>query len=329
MRLCRQQIPVAVIGTGPWGLNHVRLFSNLPGSRVRYLVDIDPQNLSKARRLAPDAVALSDYRRALRLTDCEAAIVATPAESHFGIARAFLAAGKHVLVEKPMTLKAAEALELCIVARRTGAILMVGHILLYHPALRYLKDSLLQNGLGPVTGIRTERLDRHGARPFEDALWGFAPHDVSMMLYLLGRMPIAGRATDRRVPAGSVRTAVSFALDFPDNVIAVGNASWLAERRERRLTVIGRSLTAVFDDVEPLQKLKILNTHPPPPSPQPLPPSFTDEPLRLECEHFLGCVRRNERPLTDGDNGLAVVSVLNALEESMLQHGATVRIGAG
>jgi UDP-2-acetamido-3-amino-2,3-dideoxy-glucuronate N-acetyltransferase len=212
---------------------------------------------------------------------------------------------------------------------------MVGHILLYHPAIRHLKDSLLQGEFGPVTGIRSERLYRHGVRPFEDALWGFVPHDVSAMLYLLDRKPVTGQAFGK--PPGlpptacrlspSVHTAVSFTLDFPGNVTAFGKVSWLARTKVRRLTIADENRVAVFDDVEPQHKLKFLDRRTAcrlPPGPL---PCFTTEPLRLECEHFLNCVRRNEKPLTDGRNGLAVVSVLNALEESMQRQGAPVRIG--
>jgi UDP-2-acetamido-3-amino-2,3-dideoxy-glucuronate N-acetyltransferase len=277
---------------------------------------------------------LSDYRRVLDRVDYEAAIIATPAETHYPIARAFLAAGKHVLVEKPMALRQRHARELCAVARQSGVKLMVGHILLYHPALRYLKDYLDRSEFGPVTGISSERLDRLPTRTRkEDALWGFVPHDVSMILFLLGRMPVTVRATGRRMAAGTNSRArppmpalatVSFELGYADRLTASGRAGWLAKAKVRRLTVSGKGQTAVFDDTEPKQKLRFR------PSAANIPPPSFDlrSPLDLECEHFLNCVRRNEKPLTDGENGLAVVSVLAALEESLSRRGAQVRIGS-
>jgi predicted dehydrogenase len=333
VRRARRELRVAVVGTGPWGINHVRTFSQLPGSRVRYIVDIDERNLTRAGRLCPDSVALSDYRRVLDRVDYEAAIIATPAETHYPIARAFLAAGKHVLVEKPMALLPRHARELCAVARQSGVKLMVGHILLYHPALRYLKDYLDRSEFGPVTGISSERLDRLPVRArTEDALWGFVPHDVSMMLFLLGQMPVTVRATGRRMAAGTNSgdcppapplAAVSFELGFANHVTASGRAGWMAKTKVRRLTVSGNGQTAVFDDTEPKQKLRFC----PSAANISLPAFDLRPPLDLECEHFLNCVRRNEKPLTDGKNGLAVVSVLAALEESIRRRGTQVRIG--
>lgn len=331
-RACRE-LRVAVVGTGLWGLNHVRTFSQLPSSGVRYIVDIDERNLARAGQVSPDSVALFDYRRVLDRIDYEAAIIATPAETHYPIARAFLAAGKHVLVEKPMALQPRHARELCAVARQSGVKLMVGHILMYHPALRYLRDCLVRSEFGPVTGMSSERLDRLPTRALtEDALWGFVPHDVSMMLFLLNRMPITARATGRRqaakrdsggCPTMPALATISFELGFADHLTARGMAGWLARTKVRRLTVSGTGQTAVFDDTEPRQKLRFR----PSAANVPLPAFDLRPPLDLECEHFLDCVRRNEKPLTDGENGLAVVSVLAALEESLGRHGAQVRIG--
>jgi predicted dehydrogenase len=323
-----------VVGTGSWGLNYVRVFSRLPGSQVRYIVDISPDNLARARSLCPDAVPLSDWRRLLDRTDYESVAIATPAETHYELFRELLGAGKHVLVEKPMALKSGDAREMCAVARESGVTLMVGHILLYHPVLRYLKEYLSRTEFGPVTHIRSERLDPLPADgPKEDALWGFVPHDVSMMLFLLDRMPVTAQATCLRLPAAgnlpsaaghqSPVAAVSFRLGFPGRVTVAGRAGWLANTKVRRLTVAGTGQTAVFDDTEPKQKLRFR-----PPAANILLPVFDlRPPLDLECEHFLNCVRRNEKPLTDGENGLAVVSVLAALEESLRRRGARVRIG--
>ena len=215
---------------------------------------------------------------------------------------------------------------------QSGQLGWFGHILLYHPALRYLKDYLDRSEFGPVTGISSERLDRLPVRAkTEDALWGFVPHDVSMMLFLLGQMPVTVRATGRRMatranpgdcPPAPPLAAVSFELGFANHVTASGRAGWMAKNKVRRLTVSGNGQTAVFDDTEPKQKLRFC----PSAANIPLPAFDLRPPLDLECEHFLNCVRRNEKPLTGGKNGLAVVSVPPS-EESIRRRGTQVRIG--
>jgi predicted dehydrogenase len=336
------RIPVAIIGTGDWGMNHVRMFSTSPACQVRYVVDANEKNLARAQRFASDAKPLADHRQLLDRRDYEAVVIATPAETHYEISRAFLAAGKHVLVEKPMTLKVEHARELCALARKSGVKLMVGHILLYHPALRYIKEYADQGNLGKLYYVYSSRVNLGVVRRNENALWSFAPHDVSAMVYLLGAFPTSGQAVGRCYLQPGVQDVVFFTLFFPNEVMAHGQVSWLDPHKIRKMTIVGDQKMAVFDDVELQEKVRIYDKGATRPQSYEsygegvtlrqgdifMPYVKSAEPLRMECDHFLTCISENRQPLTDGENGLTVVTVLNALEESMLKDGATVKIGS-
>ena len=334
------KLRVAIIGTGNWGLNHVRTFAASSQCRVDFLADINYQNLTKARRYAPDAELLSDHRPLLERKECEAAVIATPAETHYEIARDFLQAGKHVLVEKPLTLKVEHARELVELGRTGKAKLMTGHLLLYHPAVRYLKDYLTRGELGRVYYIYSSRVNLGAVRRNENALWSFAPHDVSVMMYLLDQKPVAGQAVARSYLQKGVQDVAFFTLFFLNDVMAHGQVSWLDPHKIRKLTVVGDKKMAVFDDMESSEKLRIYDKGV---TRMPTYESYGDlltlrqgdihlpfvkmtEPLRAECDHFLSCIREDKPPMTDGSNGLAVVEILNLLEQSLARDSALVKM---
>jgi predicted dehydrogenase len=334
------KLRVAVVGTGNWGLNHVRTFAASAQCQVSFLADINYQNLTRARRFAPEAEMLSDHRPLLERKDCEAVVVATPAETHYEIARDFLQAGKHVLVEKPLTLKVEHARELVELEQAGKAKLMTGHLLLYHPAVRYLKECLTRGDLGRVYYIYSSRVNLGAVRRNENTLWSFAPHDISVMMYLLDQMPEAGQTVARSYLQPGVPDVAFFTLFFPNDVMAHGQVSWLDPHKIRKLTVVGEKKMAVFDDMESSEKIRIYDKGV---NRMPSYDSYGDlltlrqgdihlpfmkmtEPLRVECDHFLTCIRENKPPLTDGRNGLTVVRILNALEESLARESATVKI---
>jgi predicted dehydrogenase len=344
-------IRTAVVGTGNWGLNHVRVLAAMPSCRVTHLVDVNEYNLAGAQRLAPGAQALKDYRFLLDRNECDAVVVATPAETHYEIARDFLTAGKHVLVEKPLALLSAQAADLNARAQADGVKLMVGHLLHYHPAIRYIRQAIAAGELGAVRCITAARLNPMSRHAHEDALWSFAPHDVATALHLLDRVPISVQALGCRNRFDSVRDVVFFNLPFPDGVIVHGHGSWLGTHKVRRLSVIGEFQTIVFDDREPARKVRVYDTrgipecvrgqaqeqiravrgsdpaHPPEIHSR-SPEIEMVEPLRLECEHFMTCIRENRPPLTGGADGLRVVSILNACEQSLAQQGTMVPLGS-
>ncbi len=316
---------IAVIGAGHWGRNHVRNFAAL--GALAAVCDASPLVLEDIRLAYPEVATYSDIAEVLADRAIDSVVVATPATQHFAAAGAALAEGRHVLVEKPMTLDVAEARELDRMAAERHLVLMVGHLLEYHPAFVTLRDMMWAGELGEVMDIHSSRLSAGPFRHTEGVLWDLAPHDLSMILRLMGREPesVAAFASSHVLPG--VDDAATVILFFAGNVQAHIRLSWLHPVKEQRLVVVGRRETAVFDDVVKESKLELYPTPsaagPQPSGPQvvPYPPS---EPLRVECEMFLRCVATGDRPLTDGASGVQNTRVIAACERSIRAGGARV-----
>ena len=335
-----ENVGIAVVGTGDWGANLVRNFANLPGARLVALHDSDPQRLKKSSAQHPGARATATLDELLSATDVDAAVVAASAVSHYPLARALLEAGKDVFVEKPLALSVAHAEELVELARARGRILMIGHLLLFHPAVRYLKAMVERGELGDLFYLYSQRVNLGKVRRDENALWSFAPHDLSVILHLLGMEPIDVVARGSAFLQGSVEDVVFVDLRFPGGRLAHLHVSWLDPHKLRKFTVVGSRKMVVFDDMEASEKVKIydkgvdragevvsygdaLTVR----SGDILIPKISlQEPLRLECQHFVECVRERRTPLTDGVSGLQVVRVLAAAQTSLEQGGAPVRL---
>ncbi len=308
-----KEINLAIIGTGNWGLNYVRIFSRLPNTRIKFLVDKSDNNLRKAKEFAPEAIALNDYRDLLKREDWEAGIVATPAQTHFPIVSELLSRGKDVLVEKPLALNSKDAQILFEIAKREGKKLMVGHILLYHPAVRYLKNLIKRNIFGRIDSLLSLRFNFNGLSE-EDCLFGLACHDIAIANYLLSSPPEFVRAMGNEKES-------SFVLIYPQGVNFYGEVGFKeGEGKVRSLFVFGEKKEAFFDDTRE-EKLVIRDK-----KKTSLPKLKKIEPLKLECEHFLRCLREDREPITDGKDGLLVVKVLERLFKSMRNGGDWVRV---
>ncbi|AGY56725.1 Gfo/Idh/MocA family protein [Gloeobacter kilaueensis] len=333
-----QTIDVAVVGAGNWGFNHVRTFGQLPGCRLRAVSDLSAKNLDKVRRQFPEVFVSEDYEQVLDLADLQAVVVATTAATHYPIARAALERGRHVLVEKPMTLDMDEAQALIELARSKNRVLMVGHILLFHPVVTALKRAIEAGTLGKIHYIYSQRVNLGQVRTDENSLWSLAPHDISVMLYLLGQYPESVSATGQAFISQAVQDVVFFSLKFPEGQLGHGHASWLDPSKIRQFTIVGSRKMAVFDDMQPVEKLRLYDkgvdiaesydswggalslrqgdiT---------IPAIQMSEPLRNEALHFLECVREGKPPLTDGINGLEVLSLLQAAQRSLEAGGSAV-----
>jgi predicted dehydrogenase len=333
-------VGIAVVGTGDWGANLVRNFANLPGSRLVALHDKDPQRLKKSGAQYPAVRAVASFEELAASRDVQGVVVAASAVSHYALARALLEAGKDVFVEKPLALSVAHAEELVRIARARGRILMVGHLLLYHPAVRYLKGMVERGELGDMFYIYSQRVNLGKVRRDENALWSFAPHDLSVILHLLGMEPVDVVARGSAFLQGSVEDVVFVDLRFPDGKLAHVHVSWLDPHKLRKFTVVGSRKMVVFDDMEASEKVRIydkgvdrvgevvsygdaLTVR----SGDILIPKIPlQEPLRLECQHFVECVREHKAPLTDGTGGLQVVRVLAAAQASLDRGGTPVRL---
>jgi predicted dehydrogenase len=332
-------VRVAVAGAGYWGINHVRAFSRL--SELVALCDPDPAALERAARLAPGARRYTALDDVLADRDVQAIVLATPAVAHAAQAMAALAAGKHVLVEKPLALNPDDAAALAQLARGSRTQLMVGHLMLYHPAYERLRQLVRSGELGDVYYLYALRVNLGRLRRDENALWSFGPHDLSMILDLYQSMPVSVAARGESYLQPGVEDVVFVNLRFADRKMAQVQLSWLDPRKERRLTVVGSKKMVELDDVHPTEKLRIYDKG------YDRPPSFTQygefltvrhgdihipkldlaEPLDQECRHFLHCVSEGTPPRSGAEEGLAVVRVLDAAQRSLAAGGAPIEIG--
>lgn len=332
-------IKLAHVGMGRWGPNLLRAFASAPGCTVAWVCDSNAQLLAKAQILTPDAAVSTDYAEVLADPRVDAVVLAVPAVLHFVMARQALLAGKHVFVEKPLTLNLAEGEQLVALATAQQRILMVGHLLEYHPAVTYLKTLLDRGDLGTLRYIYAQRLNLGVVRQDENAMWSLAPHDIAMMLYLLGKEPEVVAAHGMAYLRPGVEDVVFMTLRFADDHIGHIHVSWLDPHKVRRLTLVGTHRMAEFDDMESTEKVRIYDHGVDAPGyasyGEALTLRFGDivsprldlrEPLRLEADHFLDCLRRGTQPLSDGQDGLRVLRVLTAAQQSLANGGVPVAV---
>lgn len=323
---------VATIGYGYWGQNLARNFAEL--GALRTVCEIDVSKHRELREKHPDVRLATSLSEVLADDLVKGIVIATPAGTHYRHAKEALSAGKDVFVEKPLALKLAEGEELVDLASQQDRILMVGHLLRYHPAIVKLKELIDEGRLGKLYYVYSNRLNLGRFRSEENILWSFAPHDFSAILYLLGEMPTAvssrgGSYLNRGIPDVTVTT-----MEFPSGVKSHIFVSWLHPYKEQKLIVVGDRGMAVFNDLEPDRKLLLLNHTVDWVGRLPVPrreegeaiPWPKEEPLRVECRHFLDCLATRKRPLTDGDEALRVLKILEASQTSLDRKDATVEL---
>ncbi|MBK8191127.1 MAG: Gfo/Idh/MocA family oxidoreductase [Vampirovibrionales bacterium] len=313
----RERTPhVAVIGCGRWGRNLARNFHYLEA--LGALCDLDKEHLLAVGKAYEGIPLTSRPDKIFQNPDIDAVVIATPSHSHFALASAALQAGKHVYVEKPMAIRRDDAQALCELADQTDRILMVGHLLLYHPAVTRLRQLIEEGFLGEIRYIQSDRLNINPWRQDVSVLWDLAPHDLSMMAYLLGAQP------DRIISAQGHRTSPDQRIDvahlelaFPGGADGrpIGghiHVSWIHPHKHVKLIVRGSERTAVLDDTLESGKLQIFRKEDDPIPVREFADYLAIEPLKLECQHFLNCVRDNHPPRTDAADGCAIVGLLEA-----------------
>jgi len=322
-----QKNTVAVIGCGYWGKNLVRNFHNLGALAV--VCELTPAGRSTAQALAPQAAVVSSVEAALS-SPVAGVVIATPAETHYTLVQQALAAGKDVLVEKPLALTYAQGAHLVHLAETAKRILMVGHVLEYHPAIRQL-EALIQHGvLGKVQYMYSNRVSLGKVRREENILWSFAPHDVAVMLRLMGSLPFQVAAYGGSYVQPNIADVTVTHLLFDNGVRAHIHVSWLHPFKEQRLVVIGSRQMASFDDVAKRLVLydQRVEVHAGAPVPVQGPGEEVafgaEEPLRLECQAFLEALATRRAPRTDGRSGLRVLQVLQAAQRSLVLNGDPV-----
>ncbi|MBN1276031.1 MAG: Gfo/Idh/MocA family oxidoreductase, partial [Deltaproteobacteria bacterium] len=325
---------VAVIGCGHWGRNLIRNFSNL--NALKLICDKNEILLEQFRKEYPHVETCLALKDVLLNPDIQGVVIATPAETHFNLAREVLLAGKHAFVEKPLVLYENQAEDLIETAKEMGRILMVGHLLQYHPAFVLLKQLSSAGELGRINYIYSNRLNLGKIRREENILWSFAPHDISMILSLAGEEPESVSATGGNYLHKEIADVTTTHLEFPSGLQAHIFVSWLHPFKEQKLVVVGDRKMAVFDDTKPGDEKLLLYPHeikwqngiPVPARAEPERVDIPeDEPLSLECDHFLDCIKHNKQPKTDGSEGLSVLRILNAAQKSLDEQGRRIVIG--
>jgi UDP-2-acetamido-3-amino-2,3-dideoxy-glucuronate N-acetyltransferase len=323
---------IAVIGCGSWGKNLIRNFNELKA--LYAICDIDENKLNSFRAEYPEVVSYQDFNSLLDDPRVDATVISTPAVTHFSLTKKALLSGKDVFVEKPLALHYKEGEELVSLAEQKNKILMVGHVLLYHPAIMKLKNMLDSGELGNILYIYSNRLNLGKFRTEENILWSFAPHDISIILHLLNEMPESVSATGGNYLNDNITDVTVTNLDFSSGVKSHIFVSWLHPYKEQKLVIVGGRKMVMFDDVNPKEKLFVYDhkidwiDRVPIPRPDEAKPVEIEEkePLRAECEHFLGCIASRETPLTNGKEGLRVLKILEACQQSLEKNGKTITL---
>ncbi len=320
---------IAVIGSGYWGKNLVRNYHEL--GALRMICDKNEAVLAEFKEQYSDIDTCLALNEVLSNEEVKGVVIATPAETHFRIAREVLLSGRHVYVEKPLVLDEARGEELIALAQERGLVLMVGHLLQYHPVFVYLKKIVKRGELGRINYIYSNRLNLGKIRREENILWSFAPHDISMILSLANEDPEKVSATGGNYLHKKIADVTTTHMEFPSGMQAHIFVSWLHPFKEQKLVVVGDKKMAVFDDTQPWADKLLLYPHQikwennipvPNKADAERPQIESDEPLKVECQQFLTCMRNGSKPMTDGREGLRVLRVLNAAQIS-LNHGGT------
>jgi predicted dehydrogenase len=343
----KPSVRIAQIGLGYWGPNLLRNLLAIDDVEVVAVADLDERRRREARENRPRIDAAASHREILERPDVDAVVIATPAATHATMVEEALAAGKHVLVEKPLALDAAAARRLVALAAERGRVLMVGHTFLYNAAVRRLKEYVDGGELGEVYYLYAQRLNLGRVRHDVNALWNFAPHDVSIALYLLGDVPVEVSARGFSYLQNGIEDVAFVTLVFRESRSAHLHLSWLDPHKVRRLTVVGSRKMAAYDDVSAEARITLydrgVDRVPSADSPRDftsfaefqlrlrsgdvtIPQIAFPEPLRTECEHFVACIRDGHAPLSGGEHGLDVVRVIEAAQRSMRESGAAVRL---
>jgi len=333
-------INIAAVGAGAWGKNHIRVFSELPNVRLKYVCDSDPSKLAFVRKAYPQSQTVENLKPILQDPEVRGVVVASSAISHYSLSKEILLAGKDVLVEKPMALNEKHAEEMLEIAEKKDQILMVGHLLIYHSVVDRLKEMISSGELGKIHYIYTQRVNLGVIRQDENALLSFAPHDLSVILHLIEEKPVVVSAHGESYVQNGIEDVVFLSLRFSDGKMANVHLSWLDPHKLRKITIVGSRKMAVFDDMEASEKLKVYDKGVRSPSydtyGEYLSLRFGDitipnvkmaEPLRAEAEHFIHCIESRERPKTSGRDGLEVVRILIAAQESLKKKGVPVNVG--
>jgi predicted dehydrogenase len=334
-------ITMAIIGCGYWGPNLIRNYNQLPNCNMLICCDLDQKKLDRMKTLFPGILTTNDVEAVLNNREIEAVGIATPVFTHYPLAKKALLHGKHVFVEKPLCHSSEACLELIHIAEGEGKVLMVGHTFEYTAAVNKIKEIVNSGELGEILYISSVRLNLGLFQPDINVIWDLAPHDISIITYILGQHPISVNGQGKGHYRQTIEDVATITLNFRNGTIAFVHSSWLDPNKVRRTTIVGSKKMLVYNDTEPQEKIKIYDKGVEAPpyydtfGEFPFSYRYGDiyspriedyEPLRMECAHFLECIETNQTPRSDGYSGLRVVSVLEAANESLKRDGKAVPI---
>ena len=312
-----KSLNVAVIGCGIWGKNVVRNFYNL--NALHTICDLDPENRKNLKEIYPDVNITDDSDEVLNNKEIDAVAVVTPSHTHYKIVKRAIEAGKHVYVEKPISTVSAEAKALTELADKNNMVLMVGHLLLYHPAVNRLKMLIKDGVLGDIRYVQSDRLNINHFKNDRSVMWDLAPHDVSMISYVTGKDPVRvisalGCSSERN----NIMDITHVGIEFEGGMIGQISDSWITPKKHVVLLLRGTKATAILDDTLAENKLTIYDNFVANSS-QVIHSDYLEiEPLKLECQHFIRCCEEGKKARSDGHNGYLVVSILEQAEKMML-----------
>ncbi|MCD8025248.1 MAG: Gfo/Idh/MocA family oxidoreductase [Candidatus Gastranaerophilales bacterium] len=307
---------VGVAGCGIWGKNIVRNFYSL--NALNTVCDLDDDTLAKIRNDYPGTNTTKDFNYLINNPQIRAICVITPSHTHFGLVKLALEHGKHVYVEKPISIKADEALKLKETAEEKGLILMVGHLLLYHPAVNRLKMLIEEGVLGNIKYVQSDRLNINYFKNDRSVMWDLAPHDVSMVSYVINSEPKnVISATGTSTEGNKIFDITHITIEYKNGVIAQISDSWIHPQKRVSLLVRGDKGSAVLDDTLPDHKLLLYDNTKPGQQNIEIPDYLEIEPLKLECQHFLHCIETGKTPRSGGENGYITVKALEDAEKIM------------
>ena len=334
-------LKVGVIGCGYWGPNLIRNFTNLKTAKVIACADLSEDRLNHMKQLYPTLRTTTSSQEIVNDPEVEAAVIATPVSSHYQIAREALEAGKHVFVEKPLAQSVDEGSKLIDLAREKKRTLMVGHTFVFTAAVNKIKDLIWDGELGEIYYIATSRVNLGIFQDDINVIWDLAPHDISIMNYILNARPVSVSAIGQSYIRPGIEDVAFLILRYPQAAIANIHVSWLNPNKIRSTTVVGSKKMLVYDDVSSLEKIRIydkgvtVTPHYDTFGEFQLSYRYGDisiprlddaEPLKLECQHFVDCIEKGATPRSGGRHGLEVLLVLDAADRSMREHGTEVTI---
>lgn len=339
-----KKINIGVVGCGYWGPNLIRNFYGLPGCRLKTVCDLDDNRLRHMSELYPNVSTTKRLEDLIEDRELDAIVVATSVRFHYPMAKKVLEAGKHVFIEKPMARSSAECEELIAIAERQGLIIMIGHTFLYSSPVRKIKEIVQSGDIGKLCYISSRRLNLGLFQKDINVMWDLAPHDLSIILYIMDEHPLSVNCQGNANITVGIEDIINLSLSYRDGRFATVQNSWLDPRKVREMTIVGTKRMIVYDDIQPLEKIRIYDARVERP---PHYDTFAEfqysyhygdlhvpfvkqtEPLRVETQHFLDCIKNGTKPISSGYEGLELVRILEAATVSLREGGAAVPLARG